>query len=307
MLKIKLWGTRGSIPVPGSDTVKYGGNTASVELRVGEENRLVIIDAGTGIRLLANKILQEDLPRGPLKFALFFTHTHWDHIMGFPFFVPIFIPGTEINIYGPVTYEDETLDNIIGGQLQYRYFPVKQSELSAKISYTSLRECVLDMGGGLIVRTKYLNHPILCLGYRFEYNGKSFCTLYDHEPFRNLFPTDPEDPSFDAFVAEEGEAVAREQNKKVEDFLRGADLVLYDSQYTEEEYVPAKLGWGHSTFDAAVAAGIRSNVKELLLVHHDPMRTDSQLDELERYCKEMAKGESEMKVSIAREGQEIRL
>lgn len=304
-MKIKIWGTRGSIPVPGANTVKYGGNTLCIELRFGENNRLVIIDAGTGIRPLANEIMKNDLPKGPVKADLFFTHTHWDHIMGFPFFVPIFIPGTELNVYAPVTYEEDSLEKVIGGQLQYRYFPVKHSELSAKINYTSLKECEFDLGDGIMVRTKYLNHPILCLGYRFDYEDKSFCTVYDHEPFRNVFPTDPDDPGYDPLAAEEGEAVAREENEKLQNFFRGADLVVYDSQYTREEYLASKLGWGHSTFDYAVNSALQGEVKKLLLIHHDPMRTDEQLDELEKYCKSLIPEDSEMEVSMAREGQEI--
>ena len=187
MMTVKFWGVRGSIPCPGPTTVDYGGNTACLELRFGDEERLIIIDAGSGIRSLGNYLMQHDLPKGPIDTSIFITHTHWDHIMGFPFFTPIFIPGSSITIYGPVTYEDEGLDRIIGDQLTYRYFPVKHSELAAKIKYVALKESTMDLGDGIKVTTKYLNHPILCLGYRFEYEGRVFCTVYDTEPFRNLF------------------------------------------------------------------------------------------------------------------------
>ena len=304
-MKIKIWGTRGSIPAPGADTVKYGGNTICVELRFGEKNRLIIIDAGTGIRLLANDILKKDLPGGPVKADLFFSHTHWDHIMGFPFFTPIFIPGTELKIYGPVTYEEDSLEKTIGGQLQYRYFPVKYSELSAKIEYIHLKEDEFDLGDGMTVKTKYLNHPVSCLGYRFEFAGKSFCTLFDHEPFKNIFSTDPADPDYDPVVAEEGEIAAREENEKIQNFYRGADLLIHDCQYTEQEYLSSKKGWGHSYFDYVVSSAQRGNVKKLLLIHHDPMRTDDQLDELANYCNSLIQGKTIMQVSMAREGQEF--
>jgi len=173
--------------------VKYGGNTACLELRFGEEDRLVVIDAGTGIRELAGHIMQNDLPKGPIKTELFLTHTHWDHIMGFPFFIPIFIPNTELKVFGPVTYEEDTLDKIVGGMLTYRYWPVRLTELAAKIEYFNLKEGSQDLGGGLWLTTKYLNHPILVLGYRFEYRGKVFCTAYDTEPFRNVFDVSPDD------------------------------------------------------------------------------------------------------------------
>lgn len=306
-MKIKIWGTRGSIPVPGAETVKYGGNTICIELRFGEKDRLVIIDAGTGIRPLANYLLQNDLPKGSIKGDLFFSHTHWDHITGFPFFVPIFIPGTELNIYGPVTYEEEGLDRVIGGQLQYRYFPVKHSELSARLNYYSLKECELDLGDGMVVKTKYLNHPVSCLGYRFEYAGKSFCTLFDHEPYRNIFPNNPEDPDYDPLMAEEGELVAREENEKIQNFFKGTDLLLHDCQYTEEEYLASKLGWGHSPYEHAVVSAREGDVKKLFMLHHDPMRTDQQLDELEHYCKSLLEGKSEMEVIIGQEGQEFML
>ena len=142
---------RGSIPCPGPETVVYGGNTICLEIRVGEEDRLLIIDAGSGIRALGNHLMANDLPRGPIHTQLFLTHTHWDHIIGFPFFTPIFIPGTKLEIYGPVSYEDESLEEIIGGQLRYRYFPVRQSELAAEISYHPLKEAVRDLGDGLML------------------------------------------------------------------------------------------------------------------------------------------------------------
>ncbi|HUZ17023.1 MAG TPA: MBL fold metallo-hydrolase [Spirochaetia bacterium] len=304
-MKIKLWGVRGSIPCPGPETVEFGGNTACIELRFGE--RLIIIDAGSGIRPLAEYIIRNDLKKGPINTEIFITHTHWDHIMGFPFFVPIYIPGTKLKIYGPVTYEDEGLDRIIGDQLTYRYFPVKQSELSADITYHPLKEATMDLGDGITLTTKYLNHPILCLGYKFHFRGKVFCTLYDTEPFRNVFPTDPNDPSYDEVAASEGERAAREENEKVLEFIKNADLLIYDAQYTHKEYLASKLGWGHSSFEFAINSCYKANVKKVLLFHHDPLRTDAQLIELEEKYRTMLPAGSRLELEIAREGTELTL
>jgi len=306
-MKIKFWGVRGSIPCPGPDTVEYGGNTACIELRTGDDNRIIIIDAGSGIRALGDSIVRNDLKNGPLKIDIFITHTHWDHIMGFPFFTPIYIPGTEINVYGPVTYEDEGLDRIIGDQLRYRYFPVKQSELSASINYHPLKERTLDLGDGLFVTTKYLNHPILCLGYRFEYKARSFCTAYDTEPFLNLFPTDPSDPGYDETAAEEGEKVAREENEKILQFFREADLLVYDSQYTKKEYEASRKGWGHTNFEFALNSAHKAMVKKLLFFHHDPLRTDKELTELVKKYRAKIEGKTNLIIDAAREGMEIEL
>lgn len=305
-MKIKFWGVRGSIPCPGPLTMKYGGNTPCIEIRFPEIDRLIIIDAGSGIRELGNFMMGHDLPKGPINTEIFLTHTHWDHIMGFPFFTPIYIPGTKLKVYGPVSYEEDTLEKIVGGQLTYRYFPVREAELGADITYIHLKEGEFDLGDGITLTTKYLNHPILCLGYRLEYRGRIFCTAYDTEPFRNLFITDPEDPSYDETMANEGELVAAEQNGVLDSFISGADLLVYDCQYTEAEYTAGKTGWGHSYFEYVCPSANRNNVKALALFHHEPMRTDEQMDELARmYCQGAdAQGP---KIFFAREGMEIDL
>lgn len=286
MIQVKFYGVRGSIPCPGKDTMKYGGNTACIELRFPEVNRHIIIDAGSGIRNLANYMLAHDLPKGPISTEIYLTHTHWDHIMGFPFFVPAYIPGTRIKVYGPVTYEDETLEEVVGGQMKYRYFPVNMGELAAGIQYIRLKEDPhIDLGDGIILSTKIINHPITALGYRFSFRGSVFCTAYDNEPFRNLFVTDPDDPSYDELMAIEGNLVAEEQNRGLESFFAGSDLLVYDAQYTEAEYQKGKIGWGHTTIEYAIAVANRSGVKRLALFHHDPERNDEQLDFMtKKYC-----------------------
>jgi hypothetical protein len=171
MFSATIWGDRGSMPTPGPDTALFGGNTSCLELRCGD--RLIIIDAGSGIRPLGEKLLREDLKKGPISADLFITHTHWDHIMGFPMFNPIYVPGTKLYIRGPISYEDDSLEKVIGTQLSYRYWPVRQDELAAKITYEQIKETTIDLGDGIFVTTKYLNHPILCLGYRVEYMGQA--------------------------------------------------------------------------------------------------------------------------------------
>ncbi|MBU0680857.1 MAG: MBL fold metallo-hydrolase [Proteobacteria bacterium] len=305
-MKIKFWGVRGSIPCPGPQTMKYGGNTACIELRFPELNRLLIIDAGSGLRELGNHMMNQDLPNGPIDTEIFLSHTHWDHIMGFPFFAPLYIPGTKIKVCGPVSYEQDTLEKIVGGQLTYRYFPVREVELGAKITYFPLKEGSIDLGDGIKLTTKYLNHPILCLGYRFEYKNKIFCTAYDTEPFTNVFVTDPQDPSYDEMMAAEGELVAAEQNRAIEQFIADADLLVQDSQYTQKEFDDGKQGWGHSSIEFAIAQAKRAQVKTMALFHHEPMRTDDQYDALSTiYCQKGS--ESEPHIFFAREGMEIEL
>jgi phosphoribosyl 1,2-cyclic phosphodiesterase len=299
MLSVRIWGDRGSISCPGKDTVIYGGNTSCLEIRADE--KLVIVDFGTGIKPFGDWLMANDFKKGPIDADIFISHTHWDHIMGFPMFTPIFIPTTRIRIRGPVSSEDETLEQIVGAQLSFRYWPIRISELSAKIEYSQIQETSLDLGDGLWVTTKYLNHPILCLGYRFEYEGKSIATAYDHEPFRNLFPTDPGDPSYDEDAAREGEAVAKEENEKILRFFRGADVLIHDSQYTQAEY-EKHLGWGHSSYEYTINAANKAGVKKLILSHHDPNRTDAQLEEFEQSYQKRIAGKTTMQIMMAKEG-----
>jgi phosphoribosyl 1,2-cyclic phosphodiesterase len=303
-IRLTFWGVRGSIPTPGPNTVKYGGNTSCLELRFGADDRLVIIDAGSGIRELAGKLLANDLKKGPIRTKLFLSHTHWDHIMGFPFFTPIFIPTTELELYGPVSFEDDPLEKVVvGNQLSYRYFPVRHEELKSKIWFIPLKEGAQDLGGGLRVRTKYLNHPILVLGYRFEFEGKVLCTAYDHEPYQNLFDVAPDHPGYDEEAVKEGAAAADAENAKVSQFFRGADLLVHDTQYTRREWKAGKIGWGHSYYEWALKSAHDAGVKHLVLFHHDPERSDAKLDLWLRGCRTILKRRgSPMKVSIAQEG-----
>ena len=190
--------------------------------------------------------------------------------------------------------------------MKYRYFPVNFGELSSNVEYLRLKEDPhMDLGEGLILSTKFLNHPITALGFRFTFEGKIFCTCYDTEPFRNLFITDPDHPEYDEAMALEGEEVAKEQNMILEEFFQGADLLVYDAQYTEEEF-SGRVGWGHTPIEYAVEAASRAGVKRLALFHHDPDRTDDQIDEMaKKYCEPGRYGDTE--IFFAREGVEVEL
>jgi phosphoribosyl 1,2-cyclic phosphodiesterase len=305
-MHIKFWGTRGSIPISGSHFVKYGGNTLCTELNFDDIERQIIIDAGSGLRLLGHHLAKNGRATESFSADIFLTHTHLDHIMGFPFFAPIYQPGTRLKIYGPVTCEEEPLQAVLGGQLSYRYFPVRQAELAASIDYINLKEGEFDLGDGIRLTTRYLNHPLLCLGFRFEYKGKRFCTAYDTEPFQNLFITDPLDPAFDEQMAREGTAAAADANRRLEEFFAGSELLIHDAQYTRQEYETSRRGWGHSPIEHVIESAVRARVERLALFHHDPLRTDAQIDELaELFCDSKNTGKTE--VFFAREGMRVEI
>jgi ribonuclease BN (tRNA processing enzyme) len=277
-----------------------------LELRFHNSERLIIIDAGSGMRALGDNMISQIPKNGQMKAEIFLTHTHLDHILGLPFFAPIYNPRTKLKIYGPVTCEEAPLKEVIGGQFSYRYFPVRENELEATIEYVDLKEGRYDLGDGIQLTAKYLNHPLLSLGYRIEYCGKIICTAYDTEPFYNVFSTDPADPSYDELLASEGESAAREENQRMEDFFNGADLLIHDGQYTMAEYEYGKKGWGHSPIEYIVDAARRASVKRLAICHHDPLRSDAQIDELsEMYCSRESTGN--METFFAREGMQVEI
>ena len=305
-MEIAFWGVRGSIPCPGEETVRYGGNTPCVELRLGSRRRLVVIDAGSGIRQLGNQLVAETGGREPLEVDLFFTHTHIDHIIGFPFFAPLYLPGTRIRIFGPAMGDDHPLEQILGGQMSYHYFPVRLNELAAAVTYRELTEVAFALDEETVVTACYLNHPLRCLGYRFECGGRVVCTAYDTEPYRNLFLPPAGDSPADEALAREGERAAEQANQRLEAFFHGADLLIHDAQFTAGEYDATRLGWGHTAVEDAIATARRAGVKRLCLFHHDPGRTDTQLDTLTQRYGRSAGGE-DPEIFFAREGLRIEI
>jgi len=307
-MKVRFWGVRGSIPTPGPDTIVYGGNTTCIEVRLRNE-RVLIIGAGSGIRDLGNYLVMNDMKNGPLDIDLFVSHTHWDHIMGFPFFTPIFIPGNKIRVHGPVNIGDEGLEKIFALQMSHNYFPLRADELAADITYELLREGTFNLPDDVKITTKILNHPVIDLGYRIEADGAVFVTVYDTEPFRNLFDGNPEDDDYDEDAKNEGEKAAKMNNLRVMEFIRNADLAVYDAQFVNTEYRKSKIGWGHSTVEYVLENTIKAGVKRVALFHHDPMRSDKELALIEKIAKQrVAKIKSRhMEVFAAREGLEVEL
>ena len=274
-MEIHFWGNRGSIPSPGPETVRYGGNTTCVEIRNGDD--YILIDAGTGIRKAGEFITRER--GGNQDIPLLVTHTHWDHIQGLPFFIPAFIPGNRLRIFGPHNHQTP-FDRVIADQMQFSYFPVNFAQLRADISPRTLREGESFQIGSITVIPKYVNHPVPTLGYRFEAEGKSIVFLTDIEPYRDVLydgvcPDEDEREEF-----EEVQKTVAEQNQRIVDFCQESDILVIDAQYTHEEYERSYVGWGHTSMRDALHIGKKSQSKVVAFCHHDPNRTDDELDRL---------------------------
>lgn len=297
---------RGSIPTPGHETSRYGGNTLCIEVSFAGCGRTLIIDAGSGIRRLGDDLLARTGRTHGLSVDVLLSHTHLDHILGLPFFQPLYRRDARLSLYGPAISPEDRLEQVIGGQMSYRYFPVRPVELAAEIRYIDLREGAYDLGDGIRFSATYLNHPLLCMGYRIEFGRRVLCTAFDTEPFHNVFITDPADPRYDKLMAQEGEQAAQAAALRMNTFLHEADLLIHDGQFTEQEYRAGRVGWGHSSIEHAISQAESSGSRRLALVHHDPTRTDAELDDLAERYGGLRPGSS-LEVCFAHEGLSIAL
>ncbi len=250
---VRFWGVRGSIACPGAQTVKYGGNTSCIEMLVGGHR--LIFDGGTGLRELGLTLLQAM----PLEANLFFTHSHWDHIQGFPFFVPAFVPGNRFNIHGAIAPNGSTIEQRLNDQMLHPNFPVPLQIMGADLKF-----CDIEIGetvriGDITVENALLNHPGEAVGYRVTWQDKVTAYITDTEHFPDRL------------------------DENVVWLARDADIMIYDATYTDEEYYDkksSKVGWGHSTWQEAVKVARAANVKTLVIFHHDPGHDDHFMDQV---------------------------
>jgi phosphoribosyl 1,2-cyclic phosphodiesterase len=292
---VKFWGVRGSIPVPGAKTIKFGGNTTCIEILTSDNNR-IIIDAGTGIRELGNQLAAQEFGKGKGKATLLFTHSHWDHIQGFPFFAPIYMGKrdaqgnhlvgqcNEFDIYGFTS--DLDFKKVLEKQTDPRYFPVPLNGLSCIIRFHKLKEGTYQIGDAKIT-ARALRHPNGVMGFRVEdkNNVVAIATDYEH----------PSDGSLD---------------KKLLELADNSDVLVYDGQYLPEEYapenfnlsVPSKRGFGHSTAEEGVRVAKATNAKQLVITHHDPLHDDEMLAKIEEKIQKLFPSSL-----FAKEGLEIKL
>jgi phosphoribosyl 1,2-cyclic phosphodiesterase len=262
MMTIRFWGVRGSIPTGDRRTAQVGGNTSCVEVWCGpvdgpEPGTLLILDAGSGIRALGSHLRRHG---GPSTINLLLSHCHWDHIQGFPFFVPAFMPDTHITVFGAVS--GMTVRSALQAQMRPPFFPVGVEAMRANLSFRDLVPRHDFMIGGARIRTETANHPNGCLFYRIEHNGASVVYATDTEHLEN-----------------------GEIDHKLVELAYGADVLIYDAQYTPEEYAGqqglSKRGWGHSTAEEGTRLAEAARVSRLVLFHHDPSRDDLQVARIE--------------------------
>ena len=288
---IRFWGTRGSIPTPGRGTTLYGGNTSCVEVRA-DDGTVIILDCGTGARPLGLDLLARGASLPPMHILV--THTHWDHIQGFPFFLPAYLAGTRLSVYGARGL-DRTLEGSLSGQMQHTYFPVQLDELRAEITFEEVAEERFRVGP-YRVTSQLLNHTTSTVAYRLETASSSIAYVTDHEPFWWERPSPRQLHRF-LHPGEERHLA----------FVAGADVLIHDAQYADTEY-PAKRGWGHSTIEYAVDLAVRAGVKRLVLYHHDPTHSDTWIrTQLTRARRRAEAQKAQLEIIAAAEGDELQL
>lgn len=295
--RLRLWGVRGSIPVPGPGTVRYGGNTACVEIRADEE--LIVLDAGSGIRELG-LALQNEFGSRPIKLSLLITHAHWDHIQGFPFFVPAYNDKNQIRIFG-FNGANSGLQEILKGQMATPFFPVALYDLPGRIQFENLESMEFKIGK-VRIHAKRMNHPGVCVGYRVLTTKGSIAYLPDNEPY-DAFKLHSSESHL--LSPEQTQKRAREDRAELVKFLQGSDILILDSQYTDEEY-QTHVGWGHGSLSSAISLASDAGVRKLILFHHDPTHNDQTIDKMVQTARKLAaKTKNDLEVEGAREGAEM--
>ena len=249
---VRFWGVRGTIACPSTSHIKYGGNTSCIEVMVGD--RTIIFDAGTGIRNLGNELMKRDVREA----HLLMSHTHWDHINGFPFFVPAYDPNRSLHIMaGHLANDNGGIQDVLNAQMNSPMFPVPLETMQAKLRFEDFKAGEkFKLYSDVNIKTAPLRHPNGATGYRIEHNGKSVCYITDTEH------------------------VPGEPDQKILELIEGSDLVIYDSTYTEEEFL-TKVGWGHSTWNEGLALCQAANVKKFAIFHHEPDHDDNFVDGIE--------------------------
>jgi CheY-like chemotaxis protein len=291
-MRVKFWGTRGSIPSPGRRTLRYGGNTLCVELR-SDSGQIVILDCGTGLRELGYTLMNE---AGPLVATILISHTHWDHTQGFAFFAPATRRENRFTIYAASSVDKGVLE-VFSRQMDYLNFPIALEERPASMAFRELGEETFNLED-VQITAQYMNHTVLTLGYRISCGGASVVYATDHEPFSpTLYRSGSSRPSL-ADIVHAGD-------RRHVDFLRGADLVIHDAQYTAAE-LANRHNWGHSSLEYAVDVCVAAGVKQLAFIHHDPDRSDDEIEQLEAAAQARARAwGSHLIVRAAAEGSQV--
>lgn len=255
---VKFWGVRGSVPTPGKDTIRYGGNTSCIEMQIA--GKRLIFDGGTGLRELGEEMMQEM----PVEAYMFFTHYHWDHIQGFPLFTPAFTQGNSFHIYGAIPPEGESMKKHFIQRVLHYNSPIPLNGIQADLRFYELQHGEKMMLGDIEIETGSLNHPNTAMGYRVTWNERTvvYCSDTEHFPDR--------------------------LDESVVHLARNADVLIYDAMYTDDEYhnpKSSKVGWGHSTWQEAIKVAKAAGVKRVVIFHHEPTHSDDFLDEIAKKVK----------------------
>lgn len=279
---VTFWGIRGTLPIPGKNTSRYGGHTSCVSLKIGNKY-FFIFDAGTGIKALSDHLTAE---KKVINATIFITHIHYDHVSGIPFFTPFYTKGNKFDILGPI-YAGMGIQKLIAGLMDSYYFPITMREFSANLAFKDLKEETLIIHD-VKVDTLFLNHPGQCLGYRVRYQDKIFCYITDNELYLQ------NSPFYNEF-----------NHERLLQFIQNANVLIIDTTYTDEEYLN-KVNWGHSCITPVMQIAHQANVCKVCLFHHDPSQTDKDIDAKLQHANEVLKNLGSKTTCIApAEGDEL--